>query len=685
MDSMTPADLNTPERSVWSAYTKGTWADFRSGDPSEDEPAQAGNWSDGRVLRAEVVASLLLGAVSPEPGSLPAIRVRGARVSGRLDLMGAALTCSLVFEHCSFDEAPRFVEAVTRTVRIIDSCLPGFNGARMRTEGIFSLYRSRVDGIVILDRAKLTGEVYLRESDIGRDTRAVAVSADGLTMDGDLDCTNATFRGSVRLRGARVTGWVHAEGATINCPGPRALDADNAIIGGSFAGKGLTSDGETLFEHARIGGYLDLRGARLHNPAGWALAAGGMAVEGGAYCDDGFTATGEIRFIGARLGGNLRITNAALGNPGGTALNLNWATLADVEAGGLVVSQGNITCTGTQIAGRLYLQAARIGGLPGMPALSADGAKIGNTITLVAVQAVGGISMQACRVGGRILLMNATIDNAAETALALSRAEALDIFCDRMRCLGTVQLTGVTVGRHIRLVDVHLLSPGSVALDARTLRAPEFSLLPGEPVKGQVLFEHATIGIFRDDPSCWPKHLHLGGLSYETLEPQLPAQQRLTWLTQGISGHQSQPFEQLAALYTRLGQPSQSRHVLHAKERDQRATKTRLGRAWGLLQDLTVGYGYQPWRAALWFATMLAIGSIVYSFSPPQPLSRAGEPHFNPVAYTLDLLLPVVDLGQKHAFNPSGATQWFSYFLTAAGWILVTTIAAGVARVLRGQ
>ena len=50
--------------------------------------------------------------------------------------------------------------------------------------------------------------------------------------------------------------------------------------------------------------------------------------------------------------------------------------------------------------------------------------------------------------------------------------------------------------------------------------------------------------------------------------------------------------------------------------------------------------------------------------------------------YTLDLLLPVVDLGQKHAFNPGGAEQWLSYALIAAGWLLVTTVAAGAARVL---
>lgn len=657
--------------------------DLRSGDERKDDLGQVEGWPEDRVLRAKVIASLLLGAAEVEPGYLPAVRVRGARVRGRLDLMGATLGCSLVFEQCHFDDVPRFVETVTRTVRIVDSCLPGLNGARMRVDGIFSLHRSEVSGVIILDRAKVAGEVHLRDATVGEGANEVAITAEGLNLDGDLDCTGVVCRGAVQLRGVRVTGWVHSSGARISCPGPQALNANNAVIGGSFVGKGLAVDGEIRFEHARIAGFLDLRGAQLRNPAGWALAGGGMAVEGGVFCS-GFTAVGEVRLVGARLGGNLTIAGAELSNPGGSALNLNWATLADLDAGGLVVSQGQVTCAGTQVAGRFNLDGAQLGGVTGRPAFVADGARIGNALVLTAVRAAGGISMQACHVAGRVLLMHAVIDNHAGTALAMSRIEALDLFCDDLHARGRVQLNGARIVRHVRMAQVHLISPDSVALNAHALQAPEFSLLPAEPVQGEVLLNHARLGIFRDDPSCWPDQLRLGGLTYEVLEPQLPARQRISWLASS-SDHQPQPFEQLAALYTRLGQPAESRRVLHAKERDQRTTKTTLGRAWGLIQDLMVGYGYQPWRAALWFTASLIIGSIVFAASSPQPQNTATGPHFNPVAYTLDLLLPVVDLGQKHAFNPTGAYQWFSYLLIAAGWILVTTIAAGIARVLRGQ
>src|SRR6266536_2417171 len=102
-------DLSEPERSLWSAFPRGAWVDVRTADPDE------------RVIRADVVAALLLGAGDAAPGHSAAVRVRGARIVGRLDLMGGTVGCALVCEYCDFDDPLRFVEATTRTVRIVFS------------------------------------------------------------------------------------------------------------------------------------------------------------------------------------------------------------------------------------------------------------------------------------------------------------------------------------------------------------------------------------------------------------------------------------------------------------------------------------------------------------------------------------------------------------------------------------
>ena len=681
--------LSGAERLLLKAFPVGAWADLRTGDPGRDELAGGAGWGPERTIRAEVIASLLLGesallrAAAPGQGKVPAVRLRGVQVAGRLDLMGGTVRHALVCEQCYFAEAPRFVEATTRTIRLADSWLPGFNAARMRLEGIFSLHRTVVDGVLIVDRAKITGEANLQAAAIAAGADRTALAADGLTVDGDLDIADMSARGLVVLRGARIAGSVYAAGARISRPGADAVTADHAVIGGTFEGDRMVVEGKTRLRNTRVAGNMRLTAARLDNPGDVALEAGGLTVKGGLWCQDGFTAAGEVRLTGARTGGGVELAGARLSQPGSVALCLDRAAMADVDATGLVVAGGKVTVAGAQITGRLNLEEAELRNGPGTPALVADGSAIGTDVILTRAKVSGEVAARAIRVGGRVHLQQAVIDNGPGTAVRLTRADVtVDVLCDHMTVIGKVRMAGTTVGGSLFLWKSRLRNPAGKALDASQLQVTEIVLKPAEPVQGSVCLSNARTRVLIDDPELWPGRMELDGFTYESLDPPLPARERLRWLARDSRVAQPQIYEHLAAYYARIGQPAEARRVLCAKERHQRPGNGWLARAWGIVQDFTVGYGYQPWRAVLWLALLLSIGSTVYAASPPPALTPGSAPHFNPVAYTLDLLLPVVNLGQKYAFNPGGLEQWFSYLLIAAGWILATTIAAGVARVL---
>ncbi|MCZ9342334.1 oxidoreductase, partial [Streptomyces sp. TRM76130] len=158
---------------------------------------------------------------------------------------------------------------------------------------------------------------------------------------------------------------------------------------------------------------------------------------------------------------------------------------------------------------------------------------------------------------------------------------------------------------------------------------------------------------------------------------------RLPWLRRDPEGFTPQPYEQLASVYQAHGRDADARDVLVAKQRSMRATLAPPARLWSLLQDVTVGYGYRPLRAVWLLACVLALGSTLFATWPPGPVGDGPRPRFQPVIYTLDLLLPLVDLGQERVYGPSGATQWVSIVLIGIGWLLATTVAAGAGRVLR--
>jgi hypothetical protein len=193
----------------------------------------------------------------------------------------------------------------------------------------------------------------------------------------------------------------------------------------------------------------------------------------------------------------------------------------------------------------------------------------------------------------------------------------------------------------------------------------------------------SRFAVIRDDQACWPPQLRLTGVSYDALDPPLGSADRVRWLSRDPDGYLPQNFETLAAMYRRIGHDASARTVLLAKERQRRELFPWYGRAWSWLQEVSVGYGYRPLRAAAWLAAFLVFGTLVFGLHHPPPLRGANAPAFNPFIYTVDLVVPLVNLGMRAAYDPQGSQRWLAYFLIAMGWIFATTIAAGVARVLR--
>lgn len=92
-----PDDLSVAERSLWEAFPCGGWLDLRPDSPS-GQIGGPGIYSDAeRVIRAETIAALLLGAREPgsplQPGHPVAGRAsyRAAGLDGRYGQLRAGL------------------------------------------------------------------------------------------------------------------------------------------------------------------------------------------------------------------------------------------------------------------------------------------------------------------------------------------------------------------------------------------------------------------------------------------------------------------------------------------------------------------------------------------------------------------------------------------------------------------
>jgi hypothetical protein len=312
-------------------------------------------------------------------------------------------------------------------------------------------------------------------------------------------------------------------------------------------------------------------------------------------------------------------------------------------------------------------------------AVAAERIAVGDNLSFRDFEAEGQVMLLGGRVDGQLLFSKARLANPGFYALYASAVTVGDslYLWEGFTADGEVVLRRTQVRG-----GVHVGASGSINLDASAIRADSFHLRVENKAASSVFLRQANVRQIGGDPGHWPSRVNLDGLAYETLNPHLPAAQWLEWLRRHEGGYAPQPYEQLSAACRRLGLDSDARHVLLAKQRVRRKSVKRSARLWGYLRDWAVGYGYLPGRGVAWLLTLLIIGTIVFSISPPSPLHGGEAPHFNPFFYTFDLLLPIISYGQQPAWNPIGVNQWLAYLLITAGWLLATSVAAGITRVL---
>ncbi|WP_153814400.1 membrane-associated oxidoreductase [Streptomyces sp. SUK 48] len=382
------------------------------------------------------------------------------------------------------------------------------------------------------------------------------------------------------------------------------------------------------------------------------------------------------------------------------ALVLSDSVLPGLTAGTLR-ADGVVRITCCRIAGPVRLQGARLAGgffangarlgrpgqAPETAVLQLNHAEVAADVWAPELVAHGMVQLNGAVVGGQVRLDDAVLDAPGGTAL---HAEVLTVGTDlhamRLRARGRVNLSGARIPRQLNLAYARLANPGGQALRVSSAVVGELWLRDAAPVEGTVNLRRAQLDLLHVPPKVWPGRVRLDGLAYRVLTPHLPAEQRLPLLErEPDGGYLPHPYEQLTTAYRTVGDDAAARTVQLAKLRRHRRTLPAYARLWGHLQDAAVGYGFRPMRAALWLLLLLCSGTLAFALHHPPALKPSEAPAFNPLFYTLDLLLPIIDFGQESAYAPRGGFQWLSYLLIAMGWVLATTIAAGVTRSLNRQ
>ncbi|MGH4023331.1 MAG: hypothetical protein ACRDRV_01970 [Pseudonocardiaceae bacterium] len=687
----------------------------------------------GDDVPAALLVQLLVGEHPQHAGRIPALRLSTAMVRGQLTLPGATVGALVELSGCTFDEPIDLYAADLAGWRLTECALPGLRAANLRVHSELGLERCTITGPVELPDARVEGPLRMAGTSLHTPT-GPALTGIRMVISGVLDARETRIRGELRLWGARVDGTIDLRGAELACADGDALEAGGVQVGGNLhCDRGFNAEGRVMLAGASVAGNAMFSGATLHGtvdatertvlvlPRGSAdptasLVADRMTVKGNLVLDSGFTAVGTVRMTNTKVGGYLRLSGAMLGTqvePGADDGPVPVALAADgIEVGGDLEARrsvpggcggngplqthGQVRLVGAHVHGSASLSGVRLHAA-GHDALFADRLQVGGTLFLRGVVIAGSVRLHQAHIGSTLDCTGARLDSprrrpdgSIKPSLdARATTIGKDFYASRgFTATGGVRLSLAEVSKSANFDDSRLGGAGEqvAALRLRRLTCQELRLRFAAPPQGDVLLTGVVAGSVYDSAELWSAdgEVDVEDFRYQSLtaSPEVDVTTRLGWLRSVLPAYDPDPYDQLAACYRDGGHDDLADSVLLAKQRHRHSSQGVPTKVWGWLQECTVGYGYRPWRAALWLALCWLLGSIWFAQHPLPRLDTGQNPSWQPVLYAADLLVPVVNLGQDGLWRTSGSSAWVAGLLTAAGWLLLSTAATGVTRIL---
>ncbi|GDY30856.1 oxidoreductase [Gandjariella thermophila] len=580
-------------------------------------------------------------------------------------------------------------------VRMIDLRAHGdvdFRGARLINPNGFAIHANgmQVGGNLLCTDQLAPGQA----TSTGPAARAATAGGSGerrpFLARGTISLANARISSGVTMRGASLTptrpGALPLRGSDAADPHVdrrTALNMDRIEVDGSVRlDDGFRSTGTLRMVNGRIGGSLWLARADVDASGGAptpsehrSLHVDGTTIDGDIY-GQGVRLTGEARLVNTRVKGNVVLDESVLRNGGGNALLANWCHIGSNLSCRQLDAEGTVELRTSDIGANLNLRAARLA-RPGSyryttgvkPVLDVGGARIGRDLICAAGEVVDA---------------------------ATGRAETRDFHAH-----GGVRVRHATVGREVNLRGARLGDDSpNYALNALGLATQELRLNLRAAPRGPVTLRQARCTVLDDNAAFWDVRsgLELDDFRYEALAEPVGLddddriRQRLDWLRSAMrKSYRPGPYDQFAVVLRATGNDEHASTVLIEKQRLRHAALADgshglvkpLVLLWSWLQRWMVGYGYRPARALAWLVVLLLLGGLWFTFHPLQVINEQDHLEWNPWLYTIDLLVPIIDLGNKNRWHVTDASQWISSGLIAMGWVLATTVAAGVTRTLK--
>ncbi|MGY1892754.1 membrane-associated oxidoreductase [Pseudomonas sp. SDT291_1_S447] len=519
---------------------------------------------------------------------------------------------------------------------------------------------------------------FLRFLALGGDDSAPihehGIMLSGAFIEGRLNLDSAIVPVSVKLRKCRFeeslcfsyTRFQRAVSFNYCCVS--GVESSQAVIDGDLSFINVVSSARIELRSVRVSGSIYFSGAELFGSKNHALFLDGAKVEGDLCLDSGFVARDEVRLIGARVEGQVNCHNGSF--LGGVPLCLDAVTVG----GGILLSNGfksvgEVSLIGAVVSGCVDFDGGRFVN-PEAMAIVAEGMHVTGDIFLRGANVEGQICLVGSRVSGDLTLYSSIIGSLNANRVVV---EGEFILCEINPPLSSVSL----VGARVSVLNDDSSSWGS-DLELNGFIYDFIDVDASMSVENRILWldkqqkKHSAGGRFSFGPQPWRQ-----------LKNRLEEMGHVEEANEvGIA------FENRMREFCLIGQTPKGLGII------RRFTYTQLARFMHICYGKLTGYGYQPMLLLRWFFAVWICCAVIYwvaascfaVFAPSNPLVFQNPAYsacrptlsvvekkdsggyvgnwylcdalpeeytgFSPIAFSLDLLLPLVDLHQENDWAP---------------------------------
>jgi hypothetical protein len=481
------------------------------------------------------------------PVDAKGVRLRGAVISGHLDLEAVALRCPLRLEECVFsDPRPVALSFATAPLIVFSRCqLAGVSGDSLQVTANFEIRESMITGPVVLSGARIGGALICSGSQLGVNGSGISFTANGLNVRLSVQLS-AGFKaaGAIHLPRAEIGGQLNLGGAQLGAnENHDSIDGRGMTVAGSvYLDAGFTAEGAVRLSAARVSGQLRCDSARIGADAeGNSLIGDVVRVHGGVLLDpfaggSAFAAAGAVLFTDSAITGSFTCHDAQLGtNRSQISLDCRGMTVSgSVRLDGRFNAKGAVWLAGANITGQLRCGGASIGANAFGNALIGDGLRAGGGVVLDALSggrafaALGAVRLTGAEVTGSFSCAGANF-SANKQGNALEGDEirvSVAVLLDRgFIAGGAVRLARADIGGQLRcrgaritgadsdgdsMVASGIKVGGPVLLD-REFTAAGAIQFAGADVRGSMRFQGARVGANKEGYSLDGAGMRVGG------------------------------------------------------------------------------------------------------------------------------------------------------------------------------